>query len=327
MTAPQHVSVMLDEAVRWWGCLDRSAGTATSHAEAFVDGTFGRGGHSRALLVHLDAEARLLGIDKDPEAIAAAHVLAEQDHRFCIARGSFADLDEHCAAAGLDQIDGILLDLGVSSPQLDDAGRGFSFMHDGPLDMRMDPETGRSAADWINTAPEAELADVFFHFGEERFSRRMARAIVTRRQERPFERTLDLAEVVKAANPRWEKHKHPATRVFQATRIFINGELDDLERGLKAAVARLRPGGRLVVISFHSLEDRMVKRLFRAVSEGERDFFGHRMPAGARDLTRKPITPAPVEAAINPRARSAKMRVIEKLDAGQIVKDGDGAIQ
>ena len=315
MTAPQHVSVMLDEAVLWWGGLDRPA--EGPRGGAFFDGTFGRGGHSRALLNQLGPEARLIAVDKDPEAIAVGEALAANDPRLQILRGSFADLEAHGSAAGLQQFDGILLDLGVSSPQLDDAGRGFSFMQDGPLDMRMDPETGSSAADWINTAPEKELADVFYQYGEERFSRRMARAIVARRQEQRFERTLDLAEVVKAANPRWEKHKHPATRVFQAIRIFINGELEDLERGLHAAVAHLRPGGRLVVISFHSLEDRLVKRFMRREAQGEPLPRGLPVPDAAisRSLKLrvkgKKATAQEVED--NVRARSAVLRVAEKL--------------
>jgi 16S rRNA (cytosine1402-N4)-methyltransferase len=214
------------------------------------------------------------------------------------------------------QVDGVLLDLGVSSPQLDDAERGFSFMHDGPLDMRMDPTSGQSAADWINSAAEADIATVLKEYGEERYAKRLARAIVGRRAEQPFTRTADLAEVVKVANPAWEKHKHPATRAFQGIRIFINRELDDLAEGLKAALDVLAPGGRLVVISFHSLEDRMVKQFMRREAKGAplpRD-----LPIRAADievsinLVGKAIMPSAAETAVNPRARSAVLRIAEK---------------
>ncbi|MCH8551327.1 MAG: 16S rRNA (cytosine(1402)-N(4))-methyltransferase RsmH [Natronospirillum sp.] len=314
MTAAQHVSVMLDEAVQWWGGLDPGAAQASG---CFIDGTFGRGGHSRALLAQLGEGAQLLGIDKDPQAIAEGQALAAEDSRFSIAQGSFAALESLCAEAGMDRLDGLLLDLGVSSPQLDDATRGFSFMQDGPLDMRMDPARGISAAEWVNAAPESELADVFFQYGEERFSRRMARAIVERRQQEPFARTLDLAEVVKVANPRWEKHKHPATRVFQAIRIHINGELDDLQAGLRAAVERLSPGGRLVVISFHSLEDRLVKRFMRLEAQGEPVPKGLPLPESAIRRRLKVLVKGKKatedEVRSNPRSRSAVLRVAERL--------------
>ncbi|TGG92719.1 16S rRNA (cytosine(1402)-N(4))-methyltransferase RsmH [Natronospirillum operosum] len=319
MSLHQHISVMLDEAVLWW------AGRTPSQEEpvrnpavgTYIDGTFGRGGHSRALLAHLDTSACLLGVDKDPAAVEVGRQLASEDARFNMAWGSFAELHELCAQHNLDQVQGILLDLGVSSPQLDDAERGFSFTHDGPLDMRMNPEQGESAADWINRVPEQEMADVFYQYGEERFSRRMARAIVERRRETPFTRTGDLAEVVKAANPRWEKHKHPATRVFQAIRIHINGELGDLETGLAAAMERLAPGGRLVVISFHSLEDRLVKRFMRREAQG--DPIPRGLPVQESAIRRrlrllvKGRKATEQEVAENPRARSAVLRVAERL--------------
>tara|TARA_R110001592_G_scaffold62857_3_gene192435 strand:- start:5181 stop:6122 length:942 start_codon:yes stop_codon:yes gene_type:complete len=311
MTAPNlytHTSVLLDEAIE---------GLAVRPGGLYVDGTFGRGGHSRALLARLSAQGRLLGFDKDPEAIRVGAELAAEDGRFVVIQRSFADMAEELRQRGLHgQVDGVLLDLGVSSPQLDNAERGFSFMHDGPLDMRMDPTSGQSAADWINNAAEADIATVLKEYGEERYAKRLARAIVGRRAEQPFTRTADLAEVVKVANPAWEKHKHPATRAFQGIRIFINRELDDLAEGLKAALDVLAPGGRLVVISFHSLEDRMVKQFMRREAKGAplpRD-----LPIRAADievsinLVGKAIMPSATETATNPRARSAVLRIAEK---------------
>ncbi|MBL4609940.1 MAG: 16S rRNA (cytosine(1402)-N(4))-methyltransferase RsmH [Pseudomonas sp.] len=303
-----HTSVLLEEAIE---------GLAVKPAGLYVDGTFGRGGHSRALLARLGAEGRLLGFDKDPEAVRVGAELAAEDGRFVVIQRSFADMGEELRQRGLHgQVDGVLLDLGVSSPQLDDAERGFSFMHDGPLDMRMDPTSGQSAAQWINGAPEEDIAAVLKEYGEERYAKRIARAIVTRRAEQPFTRTADLAEVVKVANPAWEKHKHPATRAFQGIRIFINRELDDLAEGLKAALEVLAPGGRLVVISFHSLEDRLVKQFMRREAKGAplpRD-----LPIRAADidvsinLIGKAIMPSAAETAVNPRARSAVLRIAEK---------------
>jgi len=303
-----HTSVLLEEAIE---------GLAVKPTGLYVDGTFGRGGHSRALLARLGAEGRLLGFDKDPEAVRVGAELAAEDGRFVVIQRSFADMAEELRQRGLHgQVDGVLLDLGVSSPQLDDAERGFSFMHDGPLDMRMDPTSGQSAAQWINGAPEEDIAAVLKEYGEERYAKRIARAIVTRRAEQPFTRTADLAEVVKVANPAWEKHKHPATRAFQGIRIFINRELDDLAEGLKAALEVLAPGGRLVVISFHSLEDRLVKQFMRREAKGAplpRD-----LPIRAADidvsinLIGKAIMPSAAETAVNPRARSAVLRIAEK---------------
>ncbi|WOD13134.1 16S rRNA (cytosine(1402)-N(4))-methyltransferase RsmH [Pseudomonas sp. NyZ704] len=303
-----HVSVLLDEA------LD---GLAVRPGGLYIDGTFGRGGHSRAVLARLSEEGRLIGFDKDPEAIRVGEQLAAEDGRFVVIQRSFADMAEELRQRGLHgQVDGVLLDLGVSSPQLDDAERGFSFMQDGPLDMRMDPTSGQSAAEWINSAAEEDIATVLKEYGEERFAKRMARAVVTRRAQQPFSRTGDLAEVLKEANPAWEKHKHPATRAFQGIRIFINRELDDLADGLKAALDVLAPGGRLAVISFHSLEDRMVKLFMRREAKGAplpRD-----LPIRDADiqvsinLVGKAIKPSATEVAGNPRARSAVLRIAEK---------------
>lgn len=280
----------------------------------YLDGTFGRGGHARGVLQRLGRGGRLLLMDKDPEAIAVAEREFGPDARVSIRRGSFAELGAwDAASAGLD---GVLLDLGVSSPQLDVAGRGFSFGKDGPLDMRMDPDSGQSAADWLAQADEREIADVLWTYGEERMSRRIARAIVERRVTRPLTRTTELAELVAAVVPRGRHDIHPATRSFQAIRIHVNRELEDLERGLAAAHDALRPGGRLVVISFHSLEDRIAKRFIGAHAKA---------PPGNRRLPEatgfSPTLHAlggatkarPDELAANPRARSAVLRVAEKL--------------
>ena len=300
----QHISVLLNEALD--GLAVRSGGL-------YIDGTFGRGGHSRAILHKLGESGRLIAFDKDPEAIRVGEQLAAEDGRFVVVRRSFADMAEELRQRGLSgKVDGVLLDLGVSSPQLDDPERGFSFLNDGPLDMRMDPSQGQSAADWINQASEADIATVLYEYGEERFSRRMARAIVLRRAEQPFTRTADLAEVIKVANPAWEKHKHPATRAFQGIRIFINRELDDLSLGLKAALEVLAPGGRLAVISFHSLEDRLVKQFMRLEAKGAPIPRG--LPirdseiAVSVNLIGKAVKPSAEEVSANPRARSAVLR-------------------
>ncbi|MCL6712147.1 16S rRNA (cytosine(1402)-N(4))-methyltransferase RsmH [Pseudomonas sp. R2.Fl] len=282
----------------------------------YLDGTFGRGGHARGVLERLGPGGRLLLMDKDPEAIAHAERTFADDARVAIRRGSFAGMAEWDAtAAGLD---GVLLDLGVSSPQLDVAERGFSFGKDGPLDMRMDPESGESAAEWLARADEREIADVLWTYGEERMSRRIARAIVARRASQPFVRTADLAEVIASAMPRGKQDIHPATRSFQAIRIHINRELADLEAGLDAALARLKTGGRLAVISFHSLEDRIVKRFIAAHAKAP--------PANRRLPVQEAFVPTlrmigdaqkgtAEEIAGNPRARSAVLRVAEKLEA------------
>lgn len=304
----QHVSVLLNEALN--GLNVRPDGL-------YVDGTFGRGGHSRAILDKLGDSGRLIAFDKDPEAIRVGEQLAAEDGRFVVVSRSFAGMAEELRQRGESgKVDGVLLDLGVSSPQLDDPERGFSFLNDGPLDMRMDPTQGQSAAEWINSASETDIATVLFEYGEERFSRRMAKAVVMRRAEKPFTRTADLAEVIKQANPAWEKHKHPATRAFQGIRIFINRELDDLSLGLKAALEILAPGGRLVVISFHSLEDRLVKQFMRLEAKGAPIPRG--LPVRESDiavsvnLVGKAIKPSADEIALNPRSRSAVLRIAEK---------------
>lgn len=303
-----HTTVLLTETVE--GCLNDPHGI-------YVDGTFGRGGHSRLLLSRLAADARLIGFDKDPLAIRSGQELAAEDSRFQIVQASFADMKTELAALGIEKVNGILLDLGVSSPQLDDAERGFSFMRDGPLDMRMNPDAGISAAEWCMITPETEIARVLKEYGEERFGKRMARAIAERRKEEPITRTLQLAELIKAANPAWEKHKHPATRAFQAIRIAVNNELGDLEKVLADSVELLLPAGRLAVISFHSLEDRMVKRFIRAQEKG-RD-----LPPGVpvtddmlgRTMKKigKAVMPGKDEVERNARARSAVLRVAERL--------------
>ena len=280
----------------------------------YLDGTFGRGGHARGVLEKLGRGGRLLLMDKDPEAIAVAGREFAGDARVAIRRGSFAELAQWDATnAGLD---GVLFDLGVSSPQLDVAERGFSFGKDGPLDMRMDPDSGESAAQWLARADEREIADVLWTYGEEKMSRRIARTIVARRGEQPILRTAQLADLIATAVPRGAQKIHPATRSFQAIRIFINRELADLELGLVAAYARLNVGGRLAVISFHSLEDRIVKRFIAARAKA---------PAGNRRIpVEQAFTPTlraigdaqkadDAELAVNPRARSAVLRVAEKL--------------
>jgi 16S rRNA (cytosine1402-N4)-methyltransferase len=280
----------------------------------YLDGTFGRGGHARGVLQQLGPGGRLLVMDKDPEAIAVAEREFGTDARVAIYRGSFAQLAQWEATAG--GLDGVLLDLGVSSPQLDVAERGFSFGKDGPLDMRMDPESGESAAQWLAHAAEKDIADVLWTYGEERQSRRIARAIVARRAEQPLLRTAQLADLIASVMPRGEQKIHPATRSFQAIRIFINRELADLEDGLAAAFDRLKPGGRLAVISFHSLEDRIVKQFIARHAKAPPA--NRRMPVEiAFTPTLKAIGDArkadAAETAANPRARSAVLRVAEKL--------------
>lgn len=304
-----HETVLLDAAVEAL-VVDRDG--------FYVDCTFGRGGHSRKILQSLSEKGRLLAIDKDPEAISAAQREFSQDERFSVVQGSFAELSRFVKEAGVDgAVSGVLLDLGVSSPQLDEAQRGFSFSHDGPLDMRMNPGEGESAAQWIESAAEEEIANVIYRYGEERFSRRMARAIVEQRKVAPITSTLQLAEIIKEANPAWEKHKHPATRAFQGIRIYINKELEDLESVLPQAMEVLAAGSRLVVISFHSLEDRMVKRFIDKQSKG--DDFPPGVPVLFSDLNPrvkkigKMVKASDEEVRENPRSRSAVMRVAQKL--------------
>ncbi|RYZ74676.1 MAG: 16S rRNA (cytosine(1402)-N(4))-methyltransferase RsmH [Lysobacteraceae bacterium] len=303
----RHLPVMFAQVME--GLQVRGNGT-------YLDGTFGRGGHARGVLQRLGPGGRLLVMDKDPEAISHAEQSFAGDPRVSIHRGSFAAMAQwEATAAGLD---GLLLDLGVSSPQLDEAGRGFSFGKDGPLDMRMDPDSGESAAQWLARADEAEIADVLWTYGEERLSRRIAKAIVARRAEKPFTRTSDLADLLGAVVGRGKHDINPATRSFQAIRIHINRELADLEAGLDGALALLNPGGRLAVISFHSLEDRIVKRFIARHAKAP--------PANRRlpELevfvpTLKAIGDAQragqEETSANPRARSAVLRVAEKLGA------------
>jgi 16S rRNA (cytosine1402-N4)-methyltransferase len=280
----------------------------------YLDGTFGRGGHARGVLQRLGTGGRLLLMDKDPEAIRVAEREFGADARVAIRRGSFVDFAHwDLARTGLD---GVLFDLGVSSPQLDVAERGFSFGKNGPLDMRMDPDSGESAAQWLARADEREIADVLWTYGEEKQSRRIARAIVARRGEVPLTHTAQLAELIASVVPRGAQKIHPATRSFQAIRIFINRELEDLEQGLDASLAALKPGGRLAVISFHSLEDRIVKRFI--LKHAKAPPANRRMPVEiAFTPTLRIIGDAQkatgAELAVNPRARSAVLRVAEKL--------------
>ena len=284
----------------------------------YVDGTFGRGGHAGAILAVLGPEGRLLAMDRDPQAIHSAEQQFGDDPRFEIVQGAFTMLSNMIAQRQLQgRVNGLLLDLGVSSPQLDDASRGFSFSEDGPLDMRMDPASGISAAKWLETASESEISRVLKTFGEERFSRRIARSIVATRQEAPLQTTRQLAELVAAAVPVREKNKHPATRSFQAIRIFINSELDEIAAVLDQVIEVLAPQGRLAVISFHSLEDRIVKRFIRDEYRGEQaplefplagmDYVPRLKPVG------KAIRASEAELNDNPRARSAVLRVAERL--------------
>ncbi len=284
----------------------------------YVDATFGRGGHARAILSQLGAQGRLLALDKDPDAVAYAKTHFDHDKRFTIHHGSFAELETVLRQLQwYGKVQGILFDLGVSSPQLDEAERGFSFMRSGQLDMRMDNSRGVDAAAWIASVTEKELADVLWEQGEERFSRRIAKAIVMARQEKPITTTDQLAKIISGAIPAWEKGKHPATRSFQAIRIAVNNELEDLKQGLAQSVGALQVKGRLLVISFHSLEDRIVKQFMRGPSQAELVpaklpvKFIHFQPE-FKQLGRA-IKPSLQEMSRNPRARSAILRVGEKL--------------
>jgi 16S rRNA (cytosine1402-N4)-methyltransferase len=304
-----HQTVLLEETV---------AGVLSDVSGIYVDGTFGRGGHSKLLLSKLDARARVIGIDKDPDAVAEGRRLEQSDTRFTMVQGSFADLRELLQGIGItDLLSGVLLDLGVSSPQLDRPERGFSFLKGGALDMRMDPSRGESAQQWLARAEENEIARVLKEYGEERFAKRIARAIVTARNETPLTNTVQLARVIAEANPAWEKGKHPATRAFQAIRIHINNELSDLERLLNEVLNLLAIGGRLAIISFHSLEDRIVKRFIRQQVRG--DELPAYIPVQASELRvrmraiGKAVQPSAEEIEANPRARSAILRVAQKL--------------
>ncbi|MCO8054660.1 16S rRNA (cytosine(1402)-N(4))-methyltransferase RsmH [Acinetobacter towneri] len=300
-----HISVLLHETV--------DAVLADRNTGIYVDATFGRGGHTRLLLSKLDAQARVYAFDKDPQALAVAAELAQQDSRFQIIHASFADMQQALNDLGVTQVDGVMADLGVSSPQLDQAERGFSFMKDGPLDMRMDNSQGPTAAEWLVDIEEEALANVIFQYGEERYSRRIAKAI---KQAGYIETTAQLAEIVKVAHPKWEKNKHAATRTFQAIRIAINKELEDIENFLPQAVEVLKPEGRLAVISFHSLEDRLIKQFIQKESSLPEDS-GWGLPQQQQDTRRlkkiSRVRASDEEVKANPRSRSAWLRVAERL--------------
>ncbi len=311
MTAPQsamsHLSVLRDEVVHY---------LAPREDGIYVDGTFGRGGYARAILAK--NPGRLYGIDRDRAAIDAGQDLAKQNPKLTLIQGRFGAMDELLAAHNVTAVDGIALDLGVSSPQIDEAERGFSFRADGPLDMRMDQSASQSAADLVNKTEEGALADIIFAFGDERYARRIARAIVAARITAPLTRTLQLAEIVRRIVPRSKDGIDPATRTFQALRIAVNDELGELQSGLRAAEKLLRPHGRLVVVSFHALEDRIVKDFLRArsgkSSRGSRHLPANDVvPAAFALLTRKPVAPGNAEISINPRARSARLRAAERM--------------
>ena len=287
-------------------------------AGVYVDATFGRGGHAAEILQRLSVEGRLIAIDRDPRAVMVARERSAKDRRFTVYQGTFAMLEYFAEAAAVSgKVNGVLFDLGVSSPQLDAAERGFSFLREGPLDMRMDPTQGENAAEWLASAAEADIAYVLKTYGEERYAKRIARAIVQARQATPIATTTQLADIVAAANPAWERDKHPATRAFQAIRIHVNRELEELQQGLPQALKVLAPGGRLAVISFHSLEDRIVKRFMRDEARGGDFPPGVPVPAAAFKPTLriigKPVYPGDTEVAANPRARSAVLRIAEKL--------------
>jgi 16S rRNA (cytosine1402-N4)-methyltransferase len=304
-SAMSHISVLLHETV--------DALVAKRDTGIYVDGTFGRGGHTRLLLSKLDANAKVYGFDKDPQALEVARQLEQEDSRFEIIHASFADLKQELQARGIEAVDGVMADLGVSSPQLDQAERGFSFMHSGPLDMRMDNSQGPTAAEWLLEIEEEKLANVIFQYGEERYSRRIAKAI---KNAGYIATTGELAEIVKVAHPKWEKNKHAATRTFQAIRIAINKELEDVEVFLPQAVDVLKPNGRLAVISFHSLEDRLIKQFIQKESTLAEDH-GWGMPQQREDTRRLKkidrVKASEAEVKANPRSRSAWLRVAERL--------------
>ncbi len=287
---------------------------AKQHEGIFVDGTFGRGGHSRLLLSQLSADSTLIVFDKDPTAISVAKDLAATDHRVQVVHDSFATLTQSLAALDIDRVDGIMADLGVSSPQLDDGSRGFSFMRDGLVDMRMDISRGQSVGEWLQSVDETTLADVLYEFGEERHSRRIARAI---KQMESYDSTLKLAEVIKQAHPNWQKGKHPATQSFQAMRIFINNELGDVDDFLAQSIGVLKSGANLAVISFHSLEDRRIKQFFARHSKGQypEDEFLPMPPKRPRYFTKpKRVAASSAEIANNPRSRSAWLRFATRTE-------------
>ncbi|MEO7116258.1 MAG: 16S rRNA (cytosine(1402)-N(4))-methyltransferase RsmH [Caldimonas sp.] len=313
----RHVSVLLPEAVN---------ALVTSADGVYVDGTFGRGGHARAVLEKLSASGRLIALDRDASAVASAAADEDlaADSRFVIVHTAFSAMATTLRGLGIAQVSGVLLDLGVSSPQIDDPARGFSFRFDGPLDMRMDTTRGESAAEFLARADERHIAEVIRDYGEERFAIQVAKALVARRESgHPVRTTGELAAVVAGAVKTREAGQNPATRTFQALRIFVNAELEELEQALSVALELLAPGGRLVVISFHSLEDRIVKTFIAKESRSEFDRrapFAQPKPHRLRALAR--VKPGPTEAATNPRARSAVMRVAERTDVGSPVAAG-----
>jgi len=303
-----HLSVLLDEAIDALNIKPEGI---------YIDGTFGRGGHSQAILKQLNEHGKLIVFDQDPEAIEYAEKTFADENRVFIQHHAFSGMFNVVQKLELEQqVDGILLDLGVSSPQLDNAERGFSFMQSGELDMRMNTKQGLSAKEWINTVSLNEMATVFKEYGEERYAKRIAQAIIIAREQKAIVETLQLAEIIKQAHPRWEKHKHPATRCFQAIRIYINQELQELEDVLEQIVGILKPGGRMAIISFHSLEDRMVKRFIHKMTSGEELPFDvpiqYEEDKSEMKKIGKAIKPGQKELSQNPRARSAILRVAEK---------------
>jgi 16S rRNA (cytosine1402-N4)-methyltransferase len=313
VTVPEytHRTVLLDEAIDALEIRD------ARRDGIFVDGTFGRGGHSKKILGQLSAQGRLLAFDKDTQAVAVAEQFAAGDQRFSIVHDSFATMEEALSSVGVAQVDGVLMDLGLSSPQVDQAARGFSFRADGPLDMRMDTTRGMPASEWLATETQENLEKVIRDYGEERFAFQIAKAIVARRSVEPITSTGQLAALVAGAVKTREKGKDPATRTFQAVRIFINKELEELEAGLTQAYGLLAPYGRLVVISFHSLEDRIVKRFMASKASVPQP--DRRLPIRAVDLPKPAmkllarIKPSEAEIAANPRSRSAVMRSAMRL--------------
>ena len=308
--ASHHAPVLLAPAI---------AGLNLKADGCYLDGTFGRGGHSAAILNELGSSGRLIAFDRDPDAIAAAPATLTDDPRFELVNDRFSELLRYATERDLvGKVDGLLLDLGVSSPQLDEAERGFSFRADGPLDMRMDPSTGPSAAEWLATVDEKKLRRVLKEFGEEQFAARIASAIVHERANEPISRTAQLARIINDASPkRHASKKHPATKSFQAIRIFLNDELGELRTALDSSIDVLKQGGRLCVISFHSLEDRIVKRFMRDASQEPEQYRGlPDIPEEARPplkLVGKAIAPTDEEIELNPRARSARLRIAERL--------------
>ena len=305
-----HATVLLHEAVE---------ALQVKQDGIYVDGTFGRGGHSRLILEKLGTQGRLIALDKDPSAVAAGQVIS--DSRFKIVHSGFAHLQEILSSLSVEQVDGVLLDLGVSSPQLDDEQRGFSFRFDSPLDMRMDTSNGQTAAEWLAEVEESLLGEVIRDYGEERFAKQIARSIVAARQEQPVVTTRQLSEIIAKTVRTREPGKNPATRTFQAIRIYLNQELEEIARVLPQCVDCLKPEGRIVVISFHSLEDRMVKRFLRDMAQGDKlprnlPIRAAEIPKGRLRLVGKAVRATPKELEANPRARSAVMRVAERMGSG-----------